>query len=76
MNDVSHAIAETVNDLVDEYRRRCLWFLRADYYPTTDEERFRALDYIQTHGDRRAYARATEVRRWLSQASSAASAGS
>lgn len=73
---MSHAIAETVNRLVDEYRRRCLWFLRDDYYPTTDEERLRVLDYIQTHGDRKAYVRAAEVHRWLSRASSATSAGS
>ena len=76
MNDVPDAIAETVNRLVDEYRRRCLWFLRDDYYPTTDEERLRVLTYIQTHGDRSAYVRAAEVRRWLSRASSAASAAS
>jgi hypothetical protein len=22
--------------LMDEYRSRCLWFLRGDYYPSTD----------------------------------------
>ena len=32
VNDVSNDIAEEVDRLVDEYRRRCLWFLRADYY--------------------------------------------
>jgi len=76
VNDVSNAIAETVNHLVDEYRRHCLWFLRDDYYPATDEERLRVLAYIQRHGDRSAYMRAAEVRRWLLRTSSAASAAS
>jgi hypothetical protein len=75
MNDPS-AIAEAVNRLVDEYRQQCLWFLRSDYYPTTIDERRRVLDYIQRHGDRRAYLRAAEVRQWLLRNSSAASAGS
>jgi hypothetical protein len=74
MRDVSHDIAEAVDRLVDEYRNRCLWFLRGDYYPSTDEERLRVLAYIERHGDRNAYVRAAEVRRWLSPPSSAASA--
>ena len=76
VNDVSNDIAEAVDRLVDEYRHRCLWFLRGDYYPTTDEERLRVLGYIQRHGDRRAYVRAAEARQWLSRAFSATSAGS
>ena len=76
MNDVPNDIAEAVARLVDEYRLRCLWFLRDDYYPTTDEERLRVLAYIQRHGDRSAYMRAAEVRRWLLRTSSAASAAS
>ena len=76
VNDVSNDIAEAVDRLVDEYRHRCLWFLRGDYYPTTDEERLRVLAYIERHGDRSAYVRAAEVRRWLSRPSSAASAAS
>jgi hypothetical protein len=76
MSDVPIDIADTVNRLVDEYRHRCLWFLRKDYYPMTDEERLRVLGYIQRHGDRRAYVRAAEVRRWLSRPSNAPSAAS
>ena len=76
MNDGSIDIAETVNRLVDEYRHRCLWFLREDYYPMTDEERLRILGYIQRHGDRRAYVRAAEVRGWLSRPFNAPSAAS
>ncbi len=69
-------IAAAVNRLVDEYRRRCLWFLREDYYPTTDAERRRMLSYIQRHGDADAFRRAAEIRRWLSPTSSAGSAAS
>jgi hypothetical protein len=67
-------IAETVNRLTDEYRSRCLWFLRADYYAATDAERLRILDYIGRHGDLTAFKRAGEVRQWLSRPSSARSA--
>jgi hypothetical protein len=67
-------IAAAVNALVDEYRHRCLWFLRADYYPTTDEERLRVLAQIERNGDREAFRRAGKVRQWLSQTSSAHSA--
>jgi hypothetical protein len=69
-------IAEAVRRLVDEYRDQCLWFLRRDYYPEGDEEILRTLEYIQRHGDQRAYRRAAEIRAWLSRRSSAASAGS
>jgi hypothetical protein len=59
-----------VNELVDEYRARCLWFLRADYYPRSTAERIRVLGYIERHGDREAYRKAATVRRWLSHPSS------
>jgi hypothetical protein len=64
-----------VNALVDEYRTRCLWFLRSDYYPTTHEERLQVLGYIERYGDATAYQRASNLRLWLSQHSSEASAG-
>jgi hypothetical protein len=69
-------IEREVNRLVDEYRARCLWFLRADYYPATDADRLRMLDYIGRHGDREAFQRVATVRRWLSQNSSERSAAS
>jgi hypothetical protein len=76
MNDVTTTPADAVNGLVDEYRHRCLWFLRNDYYPATDDERYRVLEYIERHGDCRAYLRAAEVRQWLSRTSSERSAAS
>jgi hypothetical protein len=60
------AIREAVNRLVDDYRDRCLWFLRLDYYPQTVDERCRVLDLIVRHGDLEALRRASEIRQWLS----------
>ena len=65
-----------LRELVDEYRGRCLWFLRCDYYPTTTEEAQRVLDAIQRHGNRDGFRRAARIRQWLSPASSATSAAS
>lgn len=66
----------TVRDLVDEYRDRCLWFLRRDFYPADRAEVLRTLTYIERHGDRDGYRRSAEIRRWLSPDSNAVSAGS
>lgn len=65
---------ESVNALIDEYRARCLWFLREDYYPQTTGEILKVLDYIQQHGDISAFQRAATLRQWLLQNSSAPSA--
>ena len=65
-----------VDALVEANRLRCLWFLRRDYYPSSDEERERVLLHIERHGDRETYRRARELRRWLSPSSSARSAAS
>jgi hypothetical protein len=59
---------------VDDYRARCLWFLRSDYYPSTESEWLRVLDSIERHGDVAAFRRASEIRTWLLRASSATSA--
>jgi hypothetical protein len=70
------AVAGPLRALVDEYRDRCLWFLRSDYYPATVEEGLRVIAAIERHGDRAAFQKAGEVRRWLSPPSNATSAGS
>ena len=75
MDAGSPEFAEAVNRLVDEYRAQCLWFLREDFYPATDAERLRVLNYIQRHGDRAAFVRAAALREWLSPRSSERSAG-
>jgi hypothetical protein len=72
----SSEAAAAVERLIDVYRTRCLWFLRSDYYPSTDPERLVVLRHIEKHGDREAYRRAAAVRQWLSLNSSAASAAS
>lgn len=69
-------LVNAVNALVDDYRTRCLWFLRPDYYPETPAQRLRVLDYVQRYGDRDAHVRAASLRQWLSQTSSADSAAS
>ena len=61
---------------VDQYRARCLWFLREDYYPQTRAEREELLRQIAQHGDRDAFLRVAQFRTWLSQRSSETSAGS
>ena len=70
------AINAAVDHLVDQYRVRCLWFMRPDYYPETREERLRALSYIERRGDREAFQRAGTLRQWFSRHSSGTSAGS
>lgn len=76
MTTLSPAESRELRALVDEYRSRCLWYLRIDYYPGTTEEMQRVLDAIQRRGDRAAFQRAAEIKRWLSRPSSATSAGS
>ncbi len=75
MDRAPESIEAAVDALVEEYRGRCLWFLRPDYRPTTREDRLRALDYIERNGDLVAYQRAAKLKRCLSLGSSASSAG-
>jgi hypothetical protein len=75
MNEDIATIMEKVNALVDEYRAQCLWFLREDYYPQTPAEACRVLESIERHGNAQAFRRAAALRQWLSQNSSAISAG-
>jgi hypothetical protein len=76
MDSLSPEAHDALNELLDEYRDRCLWFLRRDYYPATIAEAQRVLEAIQRHGDRDGFRRAAQIRQWLSLPSSAASVGS
>jgi hypothetical protein len=58
-------VEEKIRHLVEDYRDRCLWFLRQDFMPATDEQILRTLDQIERYGDRDAYVRAEEIRQWL-----------
>ena len=69
-------VAAALRKLVDEYRTRCLWYLKPDYYPASESEAVRVLEAIEGHGDRSAFQRASEIRQWLLRNSSAASVGS
>ena len=71
MNKGESQVMESVNALVDEYRARCLWFLREDYYPETPVEACRVLENIERHGDSLAFRKAATLRQWLLQNSSA-----
>ena len=66
-------VNQRISELINEYRERCLWFMKPDFLPETEEERHRVLDLIVRHGDRRAYERVMEIRQWLSQRSSSRS---
>lgn len=70
------AEADSLRRLVDEYRVRCLWFLREGYHPETTAEALRVLDAIQRYGDADGFRRAGAMKRWLSVSSSETFAGS
>jgi uncharacterized protein (DUF3820 family) len=68
------SVMEGMRVLVDEYRQRCLWFLRDDYYPTTPAEALQVLQYIERHGDVAALRKVAPLKKWLSQNSNERSA--
>ncbi|MFA7174372.1 MAG: hypothetical protein WC340_13355 [Kiritimatiellia bacterium] len=63
---------DEINQLVDEYRDRCLWFLKPGFFPTTPKEALQTLVLIERYGDRAAYQRAERLKKWLSQLISSA----
>jgi hypothetical protein len=65
-----------VDQLVEEQRIACLWFVRPDFHPSSRKERVQALEHIERHGDLDAFRRAATLKRWLLQTSSDASADS
>jgi hypothetical protein len=64
---IDEDLRRQVNELVDAYRDRCLWFLRVDYYPTDLPAVLRTLDYIRRYGDREAFRKAGTLYQRLSQ---------
>jgi hypothetical protein len=69
-------VRQALNALIEQYRVRCLWFLRADFYPETLAEQLHVLSLLERHGDVDAFRRAKELRKWLSPSSNEASANS
>lgn len=76
LEPLSAAVRDELREIVDEYRTRCLWFLRPDLYPETRDQALRMLGYIERYGDLEAFRRAGRIRLWLSQSSSERSAAS
>jgi hypothetical protein len=70
------ALIEEIDAFVDDHRDHCLWFVRTDFRPTTDEERRWVLTQIQRRSNQSAFARAATLKRWLSPRSNDASAAS
>ncbi|MDA0840470.1 MAG: hypothetical protein O3B01_18100 [Planctomycetota bacterium] len=62
---IQDEILSPVHQFVDKYRTRCLWFLREDFYPTTEDQVSRVLKYIEKNGDRAAFIEVAEIKQWL-----------
>ena len=73
MSAAQQTYDEALRALVDDYRTRCLWFLRQDYFPQTPAQQRRVLGSIRKHGDQAAHVRASHLGQWLSQRSNASS---
>ena len=54
-----------IRKLTENYRDRCLWFLRHDFVPRTPEEILHVLDLIERYGDREGFERVQRLREWL-----------
>lgn len=74
MNNENNRIQQEVNALIDQYRTRCLWFIKEDYYPAGREDTLKILDYIKRYGDREAFHQASTLATWLSPHSNEPSA--
>ena len=59
-------LASEIDAFVATQRAVCLWSVRPDYLPRTDEERLWVLTEIQRRADRDAFARAGQLKRGLS----------
>ena len=73
MDPEADSVRDAVNRLVDDYRARCLWSLRADYYPADVDEQLAVLGSILRYSDLDGYRRASVLQQWLLQNSSAVS---
>ena len=62
-----------IEALIEEYRDRCLWFLRPDFLPRSPTEVLRILDLIERYGDRAGFERVRRLRQWLRLPTSAQS---
>ncbi len=72
---VEHKFWDELESLVNQYRSRCLWFIREDFVPRDREQAIRTLEYIERYGDRDGFLQARRLKTWLSQHTSAKYAG-
>jgi hypothetical protein len=63
--DMNSEVMLEIEELVEEYRDQCLWFLRRDFVPRTTEEALRVLDLIERYGDRASFQRTQRLKQWL-----------
>jgi hypothetical protein len=68
-------LVAAIHHLVERERAQCLWFWRPDYLPNDHAAMERALKYIEQRGTRSTFIEARRLRQWLSQSTSAKSAG-
>ena len=59
--------------VVEDYRGMCLWSLPEDFMPDNERQIHSLVECLEHYGDLKAYRKAGEIRKWLSQASSRAS---
>jgi phosphoribosylamine-glycine ligase len=59
-------IEQQLVELIERYRRRCLWFLAEGFIPTTHEQAVQVLEYIERYGDREGFVQARRLKQWLS----------
>jgi hypothetical protein len=57
---------DAVAALVREYRARCFWFMSEDFSPETVQSAVRALSYLERYGDKNAFIKVVELKKWLS----------
>ena len=62
-----------IDAFIETHRERCLWFVRRDYHPCTEDERRWLLTEIQRRSDRATFASAGLLKRCLSPISSGGS---
>jgi hypothetical protein len=74
--ETEESILEAALKLIAEQRSTCLWFLRDDVLPSDRSRVVDLLRRIELHADQATFVKARKLRQWLSQNSSAASAGS
>jgi hypothetical protein len=60
-------VYSTIDQMVEANRLRCLWFLRPDYFPATNQERITTLRYLEKYGDRTTFIQARRLSNWLLQ---------